>query len=395
MVGLPARGKSTTARRLCQGLKDEGFPARIFNNGEMRRALLGDSSSEPDFYDPTKERPRKAREQIALRNMTRARAWLEEEGCVAILDATNASRARRQLICKTLDNHPCLFIECVNEDLMLQNICIERKTELPEFEGYSKEEALESFLKRISYYETIYEPLNYERYWLRVDSIANKILEEHALEGSPYYPAIRQILVEFSCHNLMLARHGQTEYNLEGRIGGDPHLTEKGRSQAMALASRLRSARLDWVFTSTRIRSHETVAPVLRDHPDARTLAIPEFDELWAGDCEGMRYADIRAQMPEVTRARNADKYNFAYPNGESYAMLNQRVTKGLRRALFLAGDSNVLIIGHQAINRVLLSLFLCFRNADIPYIFIPQDEFYHISVTLRRKLFERIPYNS
>lgn len=394
MVGLPARGKSTLAKRICQGLKSEGLPARIFNNGELRRALLGENSTEADFYDPNNEVPRQAREQIAMRNMTRARAWLEDEGVVAILDATNASRMRRRLIEKTLDNYPILFIECVNEDHVLQNICIQRKTKLPEFAAYSDEKALESFLKRIKYYETIYEPLNTEKFWLRVDSTANKILEEHALDGSPYYSAIRQILVDFSAHSLFLARHGQTEFNVEGRIGGDPHLTSKGKAQAQALALKLKHEPLDWIFTSTRIRSHETAAQVISDHSNVHTLAIPEFDELWAGDCEGMKYSEISEKMPEVTKMRHADKYNYCYPNGESYAMLNDRVKRGLRRVLFLAGDKPLLIVGHQAINRVLISLFLCYREADIPYIFIPQNEFYHISMTMRRKVFERIPYN-
>ena len=90
---------------------------------------------------------------------------------------------------------------------------------------------------------------------------------------------------------------------------------------------------------------------------------------------------------------RNADKYGYAYPNGESYAILRERVQRGLRRALFLAGDAPLLIVGHQAINRVLLSLFLRQRSEDVPYIHIPQNQYYHISLTPSRKVFERIPY--
>ena len=394
MVGLPARGKSTLAKRICFGLKEEGVLARIFNNGELRRTLYGSDSTDADFYDPRDLEHKRMREQIAMRNLKRAQSWLAHEGVVAVLDATNASCERRQLIEQVLNDHPVLFVECVNEDAMLQDICIRRKTALPEFASYTQEAALESFLKRIRYYESIYQPLAEEKYWLRVDSTANRILEEHALEGSPFYPAIRQILVDLPAPNLYLARHGQTEFNVQGRIGGDPLLTAKGRQQAMALAEHFRHLRIDWVFTSTRRRSHETAAPVLRDRPKVHTLAMPEFDELWAGDCEGMRYSEIRETMPLVSAGRNADKYGYCYPNGESYAMLNERVKNGLRRALFLAGDNPILIIGHQAINRVILSLFLRCREADIPYIFIPQNEYYHISVTLRRKVFERIPYN-
>ena len=52
MVGLPGRGKSTMARRIRDGLAAEGINARIFNNGDMRRKLLGAESTSPDFYNP-------------------------------------------------------------------------------------------------------------------------------------------------------------------------------------------------------------------------------------------------------------------------------------------------------------------------------------------------------
>ena len=74
--------------------------------------------------------------------------------------------------------------------------------------------------------------------------------------------------------------------------------------------------------------------------------------------------------------------------------MLRERVQRGLRRALFLAGDAPLIIVGHQAINRVLLSLFLRQRNEDVPFIYIPQNQYYHISLTPRRKVFERVPYD-
>ena len=74
--------------------------------------------------------------------------------------------------------------------------------------------------------------------------------------------------------------------------------------------------------------------------------------------------------------------------------LLRERVQRGLRRALFLAGDAPLIIVGHQAINRVLLSLFLRQRNEDVPFIYIPQNQYYHISLTPRRKVFERVPYD-
>lgn len=393
MVGLPGRGKSTMARRICDGLLNEGIRARIFNNGELRRKMMGAESTEADFYDPNNSFGRMAREQIAARNIQEAQSFIHSGGDVAILDATNVSAQRRQFIESRLTDHPVLFVECVNEDPLLQNAFIRRKADLPEYADYPREKAIESFMRRVEHYQSDYDPLGPEKYWMCVDATANRVLAEQPCESSPYYPAIREIMVSMWIRNLYLARHGQTEFNVQGRIGGDPPLTAKGRAQAMALARHLEFTPIDWVFTSTRMRSHETAAPVLESHPKAHVMAMREFDEIWAGDCENMLYSEIREKMPEVTAGRNANKYSYVYPNGESYATLQDRVRRGLRRALFLAGDSPLLILGHQATNRVLLSLFLRQRTEDVPYIHIPQNQYYHIAITPGRKLFERIPY--
>ncbi|GFH62975.1 MAG: 6-phosphofructokinase [Candidatus Desulfovibrio kirbyi] len=393
MVGLPARGKSTLARRIREGLIAEGINAAIFNNGDMRRSLVGAESTEPDFYNPTNHQGRDIREMICRHNMNDAKDWLAKNGDIAILDATNASRARRALIESTLNDHPVLFVECLNEDPVLLEACIKQKTTLPEYAGYAYEDALASFMKRISYYETLYEPLNDERFCLRVDAPANRILNECPCEESPYYPAIREIAVSVWVHSLCLVRHGQTEFNVQGRIGGDPTLTDRGYAQAEALANHMQGREINWVFTSTRVRSHQTAAPLLANRPDTTVMALKEFDELWAGDCEGMLYSDIRKHMPDVTAGRNANKFGYAYPNGESYAVLCERVQRGLRRALFLAGNTPLLIVGHQAVNRVLITLFLRQREEDVPYIYIPQNQYFQISLTPRRKIFERIPY--
>lgn len=394
MVGLPGRGKSTVAKRIRDGLKSEGIDVRIFNNGDMRRQLMGDESTGADFFDPDNSFGREAREMICRRNIEAAREWMAKGGEVAILDATNVSRSRRKFIENTITEYPVLFVECVNEDPLLLNACLRKKADLPEFKDYSREEALACFMERVAHYESVYERVKDEKYWMIVDATANRILEEKPCENSPFYSAIREILVSPWVKNLYLARHGQTEFNVQGRIGGDPPLTAKGRVQARELGACMKDIPLEWVFTSTRMRSHETAAPILETHPHARQMALREFDEIWAGDCENMLYSEIREKMPEVTSGRNANKYGYMYPNGESYAILQERVRRGLRRVLFLANDLPVLIIGHQAINRILISLFLRQRTEDVPYIHIPQNQYFHIELSPARKLFERIPYN-
>ena len=65
-----------------------------------------------------------------------------------------------------------------------------------------------------------------------------------------------------------------------------------------------------------------------------------------------------------------------------------------LKKVFFLNHHAqNIMIVGHQAVNRMILAHFLFRRDNDVPYIYIPQDQFYHIVSTQNKKLFELKPY--
>jgi len=116
MVGLPARGKSTIASRMRDSLTRDSIPARVFNNGKLRRKLTGIETSEASFYAPENREGVALREKIALINIERAKAFLTGKGRVAILDATNVTPKRREKIKALLSDHPIMFLECINED---------------------------------------------------------------------------------------------------------------------------------------------------------------------------------------------------------------------------------------------------------------------------------------
>lgn len=394
LVGLPARGKSTIALRLFEGLCSEGVNARIFNNGELRRSLLGPDSSLPHFYHPDNQEGRSRREQMARINATAANSFLADDGNVAILDATNASWQRRDFLRQHFDQHPILYIECVNDDDELLTFSIDRKAHLPEFAHLSFSDAVASFKERIGYYEHIYSSPEGEGPYLCVDTLRNRVIKEDMPPRVPFHLRIRELLVSAWVRELFLARHGQSQNNVEGRIGGDAPLTELGWSQAQTLASYFNDKHVPYIFTSFRRRSRETAEPLSLRHPEAKVIPLAELDEIDAGICDSMRYEDIRREMPKEYAARAKDKYNYVYPAGESYASMLPRVERGLRKALFLSGGQpGCVLIGHQAVNRMLLSLFLFRHEQDVPYIYVPQDECYHIVATHRKKLFELLRY--
>jgi broad specificity phosphatase PhoE/predicted kinase len=362
MVGLPARGKTTIATKLKENLMHDSVKTRIFNNGELRRKMIKENTSYAGFFDPRNMEGVALREKIGRINMEKARRYLKGDGNVAILDATHANGKRRKLIRALLSDHPILFIECINDDQDILQASILRKIDLPEFGHLNQKEAIESFRQRIAYYQSIYDSLEKEGNFVKLDSLNNRIIEEEIMEEVPYVEQIRDFLLTDMVKNLYLIRHGETHFNIENRIGGDSDLTEQGKVQGEALAR----------------------------YFGRKKIPLPEFNEIHSGICECLSYEEIKTGMPEVYYARKKDKYNYVYPQGEGYVSMEKRIERGIKKALYLSKPSdNIMIIGHRAANRMILSHFLFRRREDVPYIYIPQHKFYYISATQNRKVFQ------
>ena len=394
MVGLPARGKSTIGTKLKENLVYDSIKTKIFNNGDLRRMMIPDNSSYAGFFNPKNKKGVAMREKIALINMEKAQNYLKKYGDVAILDATNVSIRRRKKIQVLLNDNPILFIECINHDEGILDASILRKIDMSEFGHLTQEEAIQSFKERITYYLSIHVPLEKEKNFIKLDSLNNRIIQEEISDNIPYYDQIRDFLVTDMVKNLYLIRHGETFFNLEDRIGGDSELTENGRIQAKALAEYFKKKNIPLIFTSRKKRTVQTAEPFKEMHENCTIIPLGEFNEIDSGICECMSYEEIRRKMPHVYSARKKDKYNYIYPEGEGYITMQERIDRGIKKALYLSNPSdNIMIIGHRAVNRMILSHFLFRRKEDVPYIYIPQDKFYYISATQNKKLFQLKKY--
>ncbi len=295
MVGLPARGKSTMARKLMDNLRKDRIRTRIFNNGDLRRKLSKDNTSYADFFDSHNSDGVALREKYALINMRQAKRFLERGGRVAILDATNVSRKRRQTLEEVLGGHNILYVECINNDEEILADNIDRKVCHHEFSDLTHEEAVISFCKRIEYYKQIYQPLERERNYIKFDSFHRRILSEELTDGIPHYARIRDFLVTETIQNLYLIRHPETTYNLDDRIGGDPPLTPKGMEQANALARFFRKKSVPIIFTSAKHRTIETARIIAesQQHSDAHKSCRNSMKSTPVM-CEELTYQEIR-----------------------------------------------------------------------------------------------------
>src|ERR1700735_2611002 len=97
MVGLPARGKTFIARKIARYLAWSGRRTKVFNVGSYRRERVG-SRQRHSFFDPRNDAGKGALRQVALAALGAPLAFLQEGGEVAIYDATNNTRDRRDLV---------------------------------------------------------------------------------------------------------------------------------------------------------------------------------------------------------------------------------------------------------------------------------------------------------
>jgi len=175
---------------------------------------------------------------------------------------------------------------------------------------------------------------------------------------------------------LIFVRHGETDWNREFRFQGqrDIPLNEHGQRQAArngrALAGILRAEK--WALVASPLgRSVETMQIALRAAGEANRSFSTEraLMEVNYGDWEGLTLAEIGEKFPEASRARDADKWGFSPPNGESYAILAKRVALWLQG---LAGPT--LVVAHGGIYRALIHILAGLPAHDAPHLAVPQD---------------------
>lgn len=147
---------------------------------------------------------------------------------------------------------------------------------------------------------------------------------------------------------LLLIRHGQTNWNIEGRYTGqsDIPLNETGQEQARHLAERLRDAPPEVIITSDLRRASQTAniiasvceAPI---HTDARLREINQ------GVWEGMLFPDIKAQFAKEFAARQANPLTVSAPNGETVGQVRDRVLDAVKDMAQKYPNRRVAVVAH------------------------------------------------
>jgi probable phosphoglycerate mutase len=95
--------------------------------------------------------------------------------------------------------------------------------------------------------------------------------------------------------NLILVRHGLTDWNEEGRLlGRSPiELNVRGQAQVEKVAETLRNVPIEAVYSSPQKRTQQTAEAIARVH-DLDVITEPGIDEVWLGQWQGKRVAELR-----------------------------------------------------------------------------------------------------
>jgi probable phosphoglycerate mutase len=155
---------------------------------------------------------------------------------------------------------------------------------------------------------------------------------------------------------LFLFRHGETDWNREGRLQGhtDTPLNASGLAQAEALSEKLRPHRLDAVVSSDLSRAL-TTARIVADALGVPLLADPGLRETDVGAAEGLLWADAKIRFGEGLTERWFTDGDVAFPGGETGIATRTRGLAALRRLAAAQPYRRIGVSTHGAMLRQLM----------------------------------------
>ena len=131
--------------------------------------------------------------------------------------------------------------------------------------------------------------------------------------------------------SIYFTRHGESVFNVDNKVGGDPELSERGKKYSKVLGKFFKQELKNFdlsniqILTSTMKRAFVT-AKEINLNEKVIPSRIKFLDEINTGICDSISYSEIKAKFPKDFKERDEDKLRYRYPRGESYIDLIQRI---------------------------------------------------------------------
>jgi broad specificity phosphatase PhoE len=147
---------------------------------------------------------------------------------------------------------------------------------------------------------------------------------------------------------LWLIRHGQTDWNIEGRYQGqaDVPLNATGVEQVHRLTAQLKGEHFDAFFSSDLLRARQTAAILA-----AEVGMTPQLDrrlrEIHQGDWEGLLMSDIVSRYNKEFHNRRRDPEKARAPSGESVLEVSLRMTGAVDDIAHIFPSGKIAVVSH------------------------------------------------
>jgi broad specificity phosphatase PhoE len=181
---------------------------------------------------------------------------------------------------------------------------------------------------------------------------------------------------------LVLIRHGETDWNVEGRYQGqaDPPLNARGLAQAGELAEKLAGSGLDLIYTSPLLRAAQTAEIIARRlgipiHPELRLMEIHQ------GDWQTRLRAEIESLYPELFRLWQSDPWKVSPPQGERLSEVQARVDAAIDQIIARHPGMRVGIVTHRIPFGLIKLRFQDIAKDDMRRLHLPNTYFEEIEV--------------
>ena len=151
---------------------------------------------------------------------------------------------------------------------------------------------------------------------------------------------------------LIFIRHGQTDWNVQGKIQGsyDSELNDTGIKQAMNLSEKLLNLNYKFskIYSSPQKRALKT-AEILSKSSNVDYISVKDLQEMNMGKWEGLSWKEVEENYPNEYKEWHLNRRYTKTPEGESYQDMLDRVLKAIHK-IINENNENVVIVSHSAV---------------------------------------------
>jgi len=168
---------------------------------------------------------------------------------------------------------------------------------------------------------------------------------------------------------IILVRHGETDWNKQGRFQGqiDIPLNKNGKAQAQAASIFLKNISLQKAFSSSLSRPRETAQIILKEHPGIEISLKDNLKEIGHGKWEGKLESEIEADWPDLLKTWKIFPDKVQMPDGETIKEVSTRSITGWKEICkTLKNDETALVVAHDAVNKTILCHLLGLTPSEI-----------------------------